>query len=89
MDTTVYHSSMSMENEYPKLKSPGFIGKKLLPPLLAPRHKCYISGTKRNKMLIFSVNNNDGARSITLKNYDDHLICMGGVRGQIPPTRKS
>ena len=36
----------------------------------------------------FSVNNYDGARNITLKNYNDHLIRMGGVRGQIPPHPK-
>ena len=37
MDTPVYQSIMSMKNEYPKLKSPGFIEKKLLrPPLSAP-----------------------------------------------------
>ena len=36
MDTPLYHSIMSMKNKYPKLKSPGFIGKKLLPPLNPP-----------------------------------------------------
>ena len=49
----------------------------------------YISKSKRDKIMKFSVNNYDGARNITLKNYNDHLIRMGGVRGQIPPTQKS
>ena len=48
----------------------------------------YISRSKRDNILKFSVNNYDGARSITLKNYDDHSIRMGGVRGQIPPHPK-
>ena len=31
------------------------------------------------------MNNYNGVRRITLKNYNDNLIYMGGVRGQIPP----
>ena len=98
MDPPVYHSIMSMENEYPTLKSPEFIEEKLLPPFCAPVKNvtclsqnvtlCYISGTKRLRMLIFSVNNYDGTRSITLKNDDNHSIRMGGVRGRNPPHPK-
>ena len=43
----------------------------------------YISRSKRDRILKFSVNNYDGAKSITLKNDNDHLIRMGDVRGQI------
>ena len=50
METSVYHIIMSMKNQYPKLKSPEFIGKKLLPPL-SPHHKCDMSLTKRDIVL--------------------------------------
>ena len=33
MDTPIHDSIMHVKNDYPKLKSPGFIGRKLLPPL--------------------------------------------------------
>ena len=75
MKTPVYHSIMSMKNEYPNLKSPGFIGENCYPPLWDPVTNvtclsqnvtlCYISETRRNMMLIFSVNNYDVVRSLT------------------------
>ena len=87
MQTPVYHSIMSMKIEYPKLKSPGFIGKKTNTPLWVPvtnmtglsqnETLCYISGTRMYRILIFSVNNYEGARSITLKKYNDNSIRMG------------
>ena len=50
METAVYHIIMSKKNEYPKLKSPGFIGENCYPPL-SPRHKRDMSLTKRDIVL--------------------------------------
>ena len=87
MDTPVYHNIMSMENEYPKLKSPRFIGKKLLPPFEPPLQTWHVSYKMWHYVIslelyeigcwFFLVNNYDGARSIIVKKYNDHFICMG------------
>ena len=88
---------MSMKNEHPKLKSPGFIGKTATPIEFPSQtwhvtHKmwhCVISLKLEGiQCWFFSVNNYDGIRSIILKNYNDHLIRMGGCKGSnIPPPK--